>query len=298
MPASEATDETVEMMQARLEEIRHAAGVTTPSGGNKSPGGLVDITSDTEEVECSDCGVPFDTIVTTTPDGKKHHFPRCNDCASALHEAEEPTQKASLSLSELHGLLGRVGVNVRKHGNCDITTWDGDDEVAAAVRDFITETALAGRHEPVLGLYLHGPTGVGKTHLAVAAARSHLRMSAEKYDPYDPLVRFERVSKLVTTIQDTYGTGQTGSVIHRLEIADLLVLDDLGAEKATPDVMRILTDLLSARELHPTLITSNYHPAQLVERHGADWQRMESRLGPQNFKLVEIKGEDRRFHRP
>ena len=81
-------------------------------------------------------------------------------------------------------------------------------------------------------------------------------------------VIFDRADRLITMIQDTYGTGGTSAILERRERAHLLVIDDLGREKATPDTLRILVDLVNAREGHPTVITSNHTPEGLVQRFG------------------------------
>jgi DNA replication protein DnaC len=82
----------------------------------------------------------------------------------------------------------------------------------------------------------------------------------------------------------------------RREEVDLWVLDDLGAEKPTEDVVRILTELIAAREGSPTVVTSNFEPRALLDRYPG-FDRVVSRLGRQDFRTVALTGRDRRLER-
>ena len=215
-------------------------------------------------------------------------------CDACVKKAEESIRPVDDRAGRMMELLDSVGVNIRKHGGCTLENWEaGDsDKPVAAAREFIASVGGAGWAEHVRGLYLTGDTGTGKTHLAVGILREVL-MSA-RIDPVR--VVFDRAARLITEIQDTYGTGGTEKVLAKRENAALWVLDDFGAEKASENVLRIFTDLFSAREGHPTVITSNLDPHSLTARwSGEDWARLSSRLASQNFRAVSVKGADRRF---
>ncbi len=259
-----------------------------------------------QRVACAQCGSKL-TIQRLEIGGKKTPLlpVLCESC-SADEKAQEPEAPDGLSREErIFPLMHAAGVNVRKHGRCMLLEGFGEasrgerfdtsecgSEPLDAAAQFVEETIQAGEWGLVQGVLFIGPLGSGKTHLAAAIVRSVLL--DERIDP--SRVIFDRADRLITIIQDTYGTGSTAALLERREEAHLLVIDDLGQEKATPDALRILVDLVNAREGHPTVITSNHTPSGLVERFkGAEgWQRLASRLGRQNFRHVSVAGHDRR----
>ena len=257
-----------------------------------------------ERVTCFDCGGDFNRTYLEIGGARVPGLTpiRCDACLVDEEETPTPPSEAANREASILTLLDKAGVNVRRHGRCMLEqgkirgvhfdTSECGEEPLDEARQFLDETIHAGRWGVVRGLLLMGPLGCGKTHLAAAIMRSALLSSRIRPDS----VIFDRADRLITMIQDTYGTGGTGKILERRERAHLLVIDDLGREKATPDTLRILVDLINAREAHPTVITSNYKPTGLVERwDGSEgWQRLASRLGPQNYRHVTVHGSDRR----
>jgi DNA replication protein DnaC len=105
------------------------------------------------------------------------------------------------------------------------------------------------------GLLIMGPCGTGKTHLAVAALRQIvLRGHTGLFYDYRELLK---------EIQGSYNPeSQTSelSVLEPVLTADLLLLDDLGANKPSPWAMETVGHILTARynEKRVTLLTTNY----------------------------------------
>jgi len=106
------------------------------------------------------------------------------------------------------------------------------------------------------GLMLIGPPGIGKTHIAVAVLRDVVRRTGARGMYYD-------TRALLKDIRSTYNpvthTAEM-DVIRPVMDAELLVLDDLGAERLTDWVEETMSLIVNTRynERRPTIFTSNY----------------------------------------
>ncbi len=116
------------------------------------------------------------------------------------------------------------------------------------------------------GLLFVGPPGVGKTHLAVGVL-------VELIERYRVHARFAEFTSLIHQIQATFDPGSPESkreILDPLVGAELLVLDELGAQQPTPWVRDILYLIINHRYTHrlPTIFTTNYllEPPQAAAR--------------------------------
>jgi DNA replication protein DnaC len=103
-------------------------------------------------------------------------------------------------------------------------------------------------------LTLIGSYGVGKTHLAAAIAN-------ETLDRHEPVL-FAVVPDLLDHLRATFGPQSTVAYDERFELVrtvPLLILDDLGAESATPWAREKLYQLINHRYNYrlSTVITTN-----------------------------------------
>lgn len=152
----------------------------------------------------------------------------------------------------------------------------GNKKAHEAVADFIENPGK-------IGLFLFGPAGTGKTHLAVKVAQE-IKLST----------KFVKMPKLLLQLRANFdGKGyENEQIIEKLSKQELLIIDDLGAEKASDWVAETIYLLIDERygRMLPTIITSNFSLSDLATRVG---DRVASRI-TEMCRIIEINTSDKR----
>ncbi len=114
-------------------------------------------------------------------------------------------------------------------------------------------------------ILLWGIPGNGKSHLA-AAIHNQLHREGK-------VVVFVSMPDLLKKIKNTFGKGNTESeekILKALNICDLLIIDDIGAEKTSEWVQEIIFLIIDNRYRRnkPVMATSNLEPKELAGQIG------------------------------
>lgn len=148
---------------------------------------------------------------------------------------------------------------------------------------------MVTEENPTKGLFLTGPTGIGKTHLAVAILQAWLEKGRSG--------AFCTVPVLMERLRDCMATNERKSVyLDRLAQVDLLVLDDFGAEHDTDWVREQLLLIINTRymEGRPMVITSNLMMEDFEASGDIASQRICSRIAGSCEAFVLV-GKDKRM---
>lgn len=150
--------------------------------------------------------------------------------------------------------------------------------VSRAVEDAFN-AAIDYADDPRGWLLLTGRVGCGKTHLAAAIANQSLDRGSR--------VLFSTVIDLLDHLRNAYSPSATevyDRVLDNMREAELLVLDDLGAQQSTPWATEKLFQLLNFRYNYcmPTVITTNNLGLQGID------ERLRSRMTDSGLVTVVV----------
>jgi DNA replication protein DnaC len=153
------------------------------------------------------------------------------------------------------------------------------------------------------GLWIHGPYGIGKTHLGIAAAREGIQVF-EPLEQDGTLFAVYTVPDLLSRIKASWNKpevhGTEKEIIDQVVKPVLLMLDDLGAEHTTVNgkswFSEIMFKIVNARWLkrRAMIVTTNLSVKELRKLLG---DRVMSRLIELIGKPIPLDGVDMRASR-
>ncbi|MFH0857577.1 MAG: ATP-binding protein [Candidatus Magasanikbacteria bacterium] len=222
-----------------------------------------------------------------------------NDTTCPMCLDEEIIKIKNLKEQTLHPEKILVAWNLPiKHLNSSFDTYEGGNEIKKFLRE-----AVQDRQD----ILLCGKTGCGKTHLSAAMLREKIITSTDLFSSHRNINRqyqgcdgspsyFITVPELLFEIRKTYNDKEISEqeIVDKYSSVELLVLDDLGAEKTSEWVESTLYLIIDRRNRNEkwTIVTSNLTLDEIEVHLGA---RIASRLS--DMKVVNIKLPDYRKKR-
>lgn len=137
-------------------------------------------------------------------------------------------------------------------------------------------------------LLFYGGCGVGKTFLSSCVAKKMLDSGKS--------VIYQTATSLFSDYEDyKFGRkeGGFGELFEILQEADLLIIDDLGAEVSNPVSTQFFFDILNKRNGKKMIISTNLTMDGILKKYT---DRVFSRLC-QNFEILHFAGEDIRIQK-
>ena len=215
--------------------------------------------------------------------------PPCFDCLEALEKKEEKIRKGNVLKAIRHRivpLLLKAGVP-RRFLNCTLANYQTNQKtqfILDAIARFL-------KNKDANGLLIFGPTGVGKTHLAVSLAREFLLRGED--------VLFRNLHRLFLEIRNSFDPNcdheeTEKSLLDQYKDVPVLILDDLGSEQVSAWSIKMLSMIMNDRyeSVHRRLIITSNLNVKEIERLYAP--RISSRIIGM-CKTLKITGWDYRL---
>ena len=144
-------------------------------------------------------------------------------------------------------------------------------------------------------LYLYGPVGSGKSHIAVSGVYQWFDVECKDFDSTNEAiarsVQTVKPATLGREIRAASSATQEAEIIETLQESKVLIIDDMGVEKDSEFMVNILYEIIDWRYMNRPgglIVTSNLSLDALSRKLGDD--RIPSRLR-QMCKGFDLKGE-------
>lgn len=191
-------------------------------------------------------------------------------------------------IDDLYNAAGLTGpLREQTFASFDLTVYPPDlREYMSQVLDHCRVFAQSvADGKPYDSLLLQGDTGLGKTFLASAVG--NFVVAAKRTVVYFTFSEFMDLVRLQKFNEDEEGYREG---LQRLLDADLIILDDLGAEKVTDFVAQELFNMINHRlnRQMPMVVSTNLRPDEMLDYYG---ERIGSRL-LFGFEALQLRGQD------
>lgn len=210
---------------------------------------------------------------------------RKEEVLAKLHREQQAKWRAHAATWSSCGVPGR-------YNGCTFENFKAETELQqaalAACRRFPYLSDDEDDTRSARNLWLLGPVGRGKTHLACALLR------AQHQDGLTAV--FSTPRDMIRDLRASWGERNSAAkeqqALARFTDCDVLVLDDIGTSFGKEAELVQLFDVINERDAHDmrTIITSNLSPKRLLEVLG---ERIFSRLRDQTLVLM-LDGDDHR----
>lgn len=230
-----------------------------------------------DERLCAVCHGMLFVIPADDPKMPDFHYYRAVPCPARCNASEN--------------LIRLRGVSQIKKGqqNWRLTGGKFHDLTMDATRDL---SQIITSDEPAAFWYIHGPNGVGKSYILIAAINEALAI--QRSGLYTTTTQLLDALRNTHSDASVYGTEQ--DLLNRVNRVTVLAIDEIGRERTTEYASEKLFDIYNSRyqdahvygsnnEAKITLLAGNYPPSELEPY-------LQSRLQDRNSRIIDMSMKD------
>lgn len=228
-------------------------------------------------LRCGKCGERKQTRTTISLPGKEP-ITITPGVACACRKAQYDEIVSKQKIEKLRS-VSMMDLNAFEHTFDGLTITPHNEKAIKVAKRYVER--FDQMYENNQGLLFYGPPGTGKTHLATCIANALLEKQVNVV-----MTTFIRIAKIGLMRNDDDSV-LMGNVIN----AQLLIIDDLGAERGTEFAQEQVYSFIDKRNERrkPTIITTNLSMEQLKKPDALQQQRIYDRILQRSFP-VEIAG--------
>lgn len=212
-----------------------------------------------KEIICEVCGKKKTMAVDVL--GVTKYMPAKCDCEMKEYEeavALRESKEKQIRLDKLRNF----SLMDKRFETCTFANWSrGDDKLKKFAEKYVA--TWKENKKDNLGIMLEGPVGTGKTYTVFAIANALMENGV-------PVIAVSMMGLLSKIKQGFTRYGDQGGedVLSNLRNADLLIIDDLGAEYLTDWAKGIFYEVIDERyrQEKPLIVTTNIELKKLKER--------------------------------
>lgn len=216
-------------------------------------------------IHCKACGGPRQTVITPPFPGAQ---PRTVRCVCSCYQEKQREHEARKLREEI---ARRRRVCFHNAVSMESWTFANDSgkkpELSKAAAQYAEQ--FKQHKKSGSGLLFWGPVGTGKSYISACIANAVLEKGYTAR-----MTNFEEVAR------DMQSTWEKQAYIDSLLDFDLLVLDDLGAERQSEFMQGLVFSLIDARYRsgRPMIITTNLTSDELTKTAGVKYSRIYDRV--------------------
>ena len=231
---------------------------------------------------CGKCGTPKQRKIEIA--GKAMVVPVACECKLQAQRAEEERERACARKAKANAARKECFVASGFYRGCTFEVDDGKTSALTSVCQRYADTFDA---QSPYGLLLWGQVGTGKTFMSSAIANRVIDMgfTALQTD----------VRAYANLMESSFANRQQN--LNKVLSYDLLLIEDLGAQRDTSYMMEHVFTLIDARYKSgkPMVVTTNFNPQKITEGTTNDgtWERVFDRILERCYP-IQFYGENRR----